>query len=66
MMFIHHQKHETVQRWFQDLAKQAHIQTGPAPPITQPSVRKPTKQLGADLMLINVSLRGKVEMESVG
>ena len=56
---VHHQKHETVQRWFQDLAKQAHIQTGPAPPITQPSVRNPTKQLGADLMLIDVSLRGE-------
>ena len=35
----------------------AHISTTPAPPISDVSERNPTKQLAADLMLIDVSLR---------
>ena len=44
-------------QWFEDLCKQAHIQTTPAPPISEASERNPTKQLAADIMLIDVSLR---------
>ena len=43
--------------WFQDLTKQAHIQTAPAPPISEVSAQNPTKQLAGDLMLVDVSLR---------
>ena len=57
MTSIHHQNHAAIQQWFEDLARQAHIQTTPAPPISDVSERNPTKQLAADLMLIDVSLR---------
>jgi hypothetical protein len=57
MTSIHHQNHAAIQHWFEDLARQAHIQTTPAPPISDVSERNPTKQLAADLMLIDVSLR---------
>ncbi len=58
MTSIHHQNHAAIQHWFEDLARQAHIQTTPAPPISDVSERNPTKQLAADLMLIDVSLQG--------
>ena len=58
MTSIHHQNHAAIQQWFEDLTRQAHIQTTPAPPISDVSERNPTKQLAADLMLIDVSLRG--------
>jgi hypothetical protein len=54
---VNHQKHAALQQWFEDLCKQAHIQTTPAPPISEVSERNPTKQLAADIMLIDVSLR---------
>jgi hypothetical protein len=54
MTSIHHQNHLAIQHWFEDLARQAHIQTTPAPPISDVT---PTKQLAADLMLIDVSLQ---------
>ena len=54
---VNHQKHAVLQQWFEDLCKQAHIQTTPAPPISEASERNPTKQLAADIMLIDVSLR---------
>ena len=38
------------------MAKQAHIQTAPAPPISEVSPRNPTKQLAGDLKLKDVSL----------
>ena len=50
MNSINHEQHEA-----QDLTKQAHIQTAPAPPISEVSVRNPTKQLAGDLMLVDVS-----------
>ena len=46
-----------IQQWFEDLTRQAHIATTPAPPISDVSERNPTKQLTADPMLIDVSLR---------
>ena len=55
---IHHQNHAAIQQWFEDLTRQAHIQTTPEPPISDVSERNPTKQLAADLTLIDVSLRG--------
>jgi hypothetical protein len=58
MTSIHHQNHAAIQQWFEDLTRQAHIQTTPAPPISDVSERNPTKQVAADLMLIDVSLRG--------
>ena len=54
---VNHEKHEAPKHWFQDLTKQAHIQTAPAPSISEVSKRNPTKQLAGDLMLIDVSLR---------
>ena len=54
---VNHRKHAALQQWFEDLCKQAHIQTTPAPPISEVSERNPTKQLAADIMLIDVSLR---------
>jgi hypothetical protein len=54
---VNHAKHEAVKYWFQDLAKQAHIQTAPAPAISETSPRHPTKPVAGDLMLIDVSLR---------
>jgi len=54
---VNHHKHAALQQWFEDLCKQAHIQTTPAPPITDVSERNPTKQLAADIMLIDVSLK---------
>ena len=57
MTSIHHRNHAAIQQWFEDLARQAHISTTPAPPISDVSERNPTKQLAADLMLIDVSLR---------
>jgi hypothetical protein len=54
---VNHRKHAALQQWFEDLCKQAHIQTTPAPPISEASERNPTKQLAADIMLIDVSLR---------
>ena len=54
---VNHQKHAALQQWFEDLCKQAHIQTTPAPPISEVSECNPTKQLAADIMLIDVSLR---------
>ena len=54
MTSIHHQNHAAIQQWFEDLTRQ----TTPAPPISDVSERNPTKQLAADLMLIDVSLRG--------
>ena len=32
---IHHVKHEAIKHWFQDLARQAHIQTAPAPAVPE-------------------------------
>ena len=55
MTSIHHQNHAAIQQWFEDLARQAHIQT--TPPISDVLERNPTKQLAADLMLIDVLLR---------
>ena len=57
MNSINHEKHEALKFWFQDLTKQAHIQTAPALPISEVSARNPTKQLAGDLMLVDVSLR---------
>jgi len=57
MTSIHRQNHAAIQHWFEDLARQAHIQTTPAPPISDVSEQTPTKQVAADLMLIDVSLR---------
>jgi hypothetical protein len=54
---VNHVKHEALKHWFQDLTKQAHVQTAPAPPISETSQRHPTKPLAGDLMLIGVSLR---------
>ena len=54
---VNHEKHEALKFWFKDLAKQAHIQTAPAPPISEASPRNPTKQLAGDLKLVDVSLR---------
>ncbi len=54
MTSIHHQNYAAIQHWFEDLARQA-----PAPPISDVSERTPTKQLAADLMLIDVSLQGR-------
>ncbi len=48
MTSIHHQNHAAIQ----------HIQTTPAPPISDVSERIPTKQLAPDHMLIDVSLQG--------
>ena len=60
---IHHQKHAAVQHWFDELAKQAHIATTPAPPIYETNLQNPTKPLAADLLLIDVSLlKSLVEM----
>ena len=56
---INHVKHAVVQAWFQDLAKQAHIATTAAPPISTVSPRNPTKQLAGDLLLVDVSLQDK-------
>jgi hypothetical protein len=56
---INHVKHAAVQAWFQDLAKQAHIATTAAPPISTLSSRHPTKQLAGDLLLVDVSLQDK-------
>ena len=52
---IHHQKHAAVQHWFQELAKQAHIATTPAPPISETTLQNPTKPLAADLLLIDAA-----------
>ena len=41
----------------QRFAKQAHISTTAAPPISEVSPKNPTKQLAGDLMLVDVSLR---------
>ena len=49
MNSINHEKYEALKFWFQDLTKQAHIQTV--------SARNPTKQLAGDLMFVDVSLR---------
>ena len=54
---IHHQKHAAVQHWFEQLAKQAHIATTPAPSISETNLQNPTKTLAADLLLIDVSLK---------
>ena len=54
---IHHQKHAAVQHWFEQPAKQAHITTTPAPPISEKKLQNPTKPLAADLLLIDVSLK---------
>ena len=56
---VNHVKHAAVQAWFQDFAKQAHIATQPAPPISTVSPRNPTKQLAGDLLLVDVSLQDK-------
>ena len=52
MNSINHEKHEALKFWFQDLTKQAHIQTAPAPSISEVSARNPTKQLAGDLMIL--------------
>ena len=52
---IHHQKHAAVQHWFEELAKQAHIATTPAPPISETNLQNPTKPLAADFLPIDVS-----------
>ena len=52
MNSINHEKHEALKFWFRDLTTQAHIQTAPAPPISEVSARNPTKQLAGDLMLL--------------
>ncbi len=54
---VNHQKYAALQQWFEDLCKQAHIQTTPAPRISEVSERNPTKQLAADIMLIDVLLK---------
>ena len=54
---VNHEKHEALKFWFKDFAKQAHISTTAAPPISEVSPRNPTKQLAGDLMLVDVSLR---------
>ncbi len=54
---VNYRKHEALKHWFQDLTKQAHTQTAPAPAISEASKRNPTKQLAGDLMLIDVPLR---------
>jgi hypothetical protein len=54
---VNHRKPAALQQWFEDLCKQARIQTIPAPPISEALERNPTKQLAADIMLIDVSLR---------
>jgi hypothetical protein len=54
---VNHEKHEAVRFWFKDFVKQAHIQTAPAPPISETSQLHPTKPLAGDLMLVDVSLR---------
>ena len=54
---VNNEKHEALKHGFQDLTKQAHIQTALAPAISKVSKRNPTKQLAGDLMLIDVSLR---------
>jgi hypothetical protein len=54
---VNHEKHEALRFWFKDFVKQAHIQTAPAPPISETSQLHPTKPLAGDLMLVDVSLR---------
>ena len=54
---VNHEKHEALKFWFKDFAKQAHISTTAAPPISEVSPKNPTKQLAGDLMLVDVSLR---------
>ncbi len=66
---VNHEKHEALQHWFQDLTKQAQIQTAPAPSISKVSKRNHTKKLAGDLMLIDDSLRqtgrdGNVELST--
>ena len=54
---VNHEKHEALKFWFKDFAKQSHISTTAAPPISEVSPKNPTKQLAGDLMLVDVSLR---------
>ena len=54
---VNHEKHEALKFWFKDFAKQAHISSTAAPPISEVSPIHPTKQLAGDLMLVDVSLR---------
>ena len=54
---VNHEKHEALKFWFKDFAKQAHISTTAASPISEVSPKNPTKQLAGDLMLVDVSLR---------
>ena len=54
---VNHEKHEALKFWFKDFAKQAHISSTAAPPISEVSPLPPTKQLAGDLMLVDVSLR---------
>ena len=54
---VNHEKHEALKFWFKDFAKQVHISTTVAPPISEVSPQNPTKQLAGDLMLVDVSLR---------
>ena len=54
---VNHEKHEAIKFWFKDFAKQAHISSTAAPPISEVSPQHPTKQLAGDLMLVDVSLR---------
>ena len=54
---VNHEKHEALRFWFKDFVKQAHIETAPAPPISEVSERNSTNYLVGDLMLVDVSLR---------
>ena len=54
---VNHEKHEALRFWFKDFVKQAHINTAPAPPISEVSERNQTKYLVGDLMLVDMSLR---------
>ena len=57
MNSIRHKKHAAAQNWFEELAKQAHIATTPAPPVSETNLQNPTKPLAADLLLIFISLK---------
>ena len=54
---LKHEKHEALKFWFKNFAKQAHISTTAAPPISEGFPQNPTKQLASNLMLVDVSLR---------
>ena len=54
---VNHEKHKALKFWFKDFAKQAHISTTAAPPISENSKKNSAKQLAGDLMLVDFSLR---------